>query len=114
MVVAAATWILRNGERVVEIAPSGAFRSNAPYALPDAALGGLGVALLPDWLVEADVERGALRVVIPDLRARPNAVVATHRAELRGLARVRALVDHLRGGGARLSRAGSRSTAPGA
>jgi DNA-binding transcriptional LysR family regulator len=91
-----APWILRNGDRVVEIAPSGALRSNAPYALRDAALGGLGVALLPDWLVEADVARGALRVVLPDWRARPNAVVAMHRVELRGLARVRALVDHLR------------------
>jgi DNA-binding transcriptional LysR family regulator len=94
----AASWILRHGKRVVEIAPTGVFRSNAPYALREAALGGLGVALLPDWLVDDDVARGALRVVLPDWRARPNAVVALHRAELRGLSRVRALLEHLRAG----------------
>lgn len=79
-------------EAQVEIA--GAFRSNAPHALREAALAGLGVALLPEWLIEGDVASGALRPLLGDWSAMPVNVLALHRAELRHSACVRAFLEH--------------------
>jgi DNA-binding transcriptional LysR family regulator len=62
----------------------------------DAALRGLGVALLPAWLVDDDLASGALRAALREWQAPAARVSAVHRAELRGVARVRALVEHLR------------------
>lgn len=84
---------LREGvDARVEIA--GAFRSNAPHALREAALAGLGVALLPEWLIEGDVASGALRTLLGDWSAPTVNVLALHRAELRHSACVRAFLEH--------------------
>lgn len=80
-------------ESVVEI--RGPMRTNAVYALRDAAVAGLGVALLPDWLVAADVDAGRLKIVLRGFETRPTVVSAVHRTELRGVQRVRAFIDHL-------------------
>lgn len=80
-------------ETAVEV--RGALRCNAPYALRDACVAGLGVALLPAWLVEDDVTAGRLRVVLRAYETPAVAVSALYRTELRGAPRVRAFVDHL-------------------
>jgi DNA-binding transcriptional LysR family regulator len=41
-------------------------RANDPEALRDATLSGLGIALLPTWLVGADVRAQRLVSVLPD------------------------------------------------
>ena len=72
----------------------GRFASNDHAALRTAALAGLGIARLPDWMVGADLERGLLVHVLPELRARERTyyvVVSAGRLP----ARVRALVDAL-------------------
>ena len=72
------------------------FRSNAPSALRALAIDGAGIAMLPAWFVDEDLERRALRLVLPGWETEPVAVRALHRRERRGSARVRALVEHLR------------------
>jgi DNA-binding transcriptional LysR family regulator len=89
-------WQLLRDGRSVEIQVRASFRSNAPYALREAALNGSGVALLPEWLVRHDVERGALRVLLPDWSTAPVRAFTIHRTELRGASKVQAFVDHLR------------------
>ncbi|HEU4406663.1 MAG TPA: LysR family transcriptional regulator [Polyangiaceae bacterium] len=89
-------WRLARGGREVVVRPEGAVRTNALYVLRDAAVRGLGVALLPTWLVDDELASGALRALLRDWAAPAAAVVAVHRTELRGVARVRALLDHLR------------------
>ena len=44
----------------------GHLRANDSEALRDAALGGLGIALLPTWLVGPDVRDGRLVSVLPE------------------------------------------------
>ena len=51
---------------VVEIAVNGRLRVNDSEALRDAALTGLGIALLPTWLVGVDVQTGKLVRVLQD------------------------------------------------
>lgn len=91
-----APWRFRRGEEEAVIQPAGRLRTNALLAVRDAALGGHGVALLPAWLVSAEIARGALRRLLDDWSLPLVTTSALHRAELRGAARVRAFIEHLR------------------
>lgn len=73
----------------------GPVRTNAVYALRDSAVAGLGLALLPDWLVAADVAAGRLKILLQGFASTPTVVSAVHRTELRGTPRVRAFIEHL-------------------
>lgn len=64
--------------------------------LRDAAVVGLGVAVLPEWLVARELEAGALREILTRWTCPPAQLSAVYRVELRGAARVRTFVEHLR------------------
>jgi DNA-binding transcriptional LysR family regulator len=49
----------------VEVTVSGRLRANDSEALLDAAVGGLGIALLPTWLIGEDVGAGRLIALLP-------------------------------------------------
>ncbi|MFF7706763.1 LysR substrate-binding domain-containing protein [Pseudomonas sp. NPDC007930] len=51
------------GSELVRV--DGPLRSNDPVVLHEAALRGAGIALLPGWMVEADLTQGRLRPVLP-------------------------------------------------
>ncbi len=89
-------WTLVGPDRSCDVTVRGPFRSSAPGALREAALAGLGVALLPPWLVGDDLAVGALRRVLPAWASGPVGVWAIWRVEHRGSPRVAALVDALR------------------
>ncbi len=88
-------WGLRRGRtsetRTVDI--RGQVRTNAPLALRTLAVDGLGVAFLPDWLVAEDIAAGRLRRVLPEWSSGPIPAWAIYRTELRGSARLRALLE---------------------
>ena len=71
---------------------------NAPLALRELAIAGLGLALLPDWLVTQDLASGRLRRVLPALASPEVPVTALYRVEQRGWPRLRAILDALREG----------------
>lgn len=54
------TWKLMDGDHVVTVHPRGRFKADNGMALVSAAVAGLGVAYLPDWLTHAHVASGAL------------------------------------------------------
>lgn len=82
------------GGRVHVVHVEGRFASNDLAALRTAALAGLGIARLPDWMVDADLARGLLVSVLPELRAPERTYYVVVPAG-RLPARVRALVDAL-------------------
>jgi DNA-binding transcriptional LysR family regulator len=85
---------VRGGEeQVIEI--GAAYRANAPLAQRDAALAGLGIALLPDWVAEDAIRRGDLRVLLSDYEGPRVELLAVHRVELRNVPRVRAVIDYI-------------------
>jgi DNA-binding transcriptional LysR family regulator len=53
----------------VEIAVQGRFRANDSEALLEAALDGLGIALLPSWLAGAEIGAGRLVALLPGWEA---------------------------------------------
>ena len=58
-------WRLVRGRRTAEVSLPAAFLSSNAMALRQAALGGMGVALLADWLIGEDLAAGRLAEVLP-------------------------------------------------
>lgn len=87
-----ASWALRRGDLAREVRVRGPFRSNAPMALREAALAGLGIALLPEWLVTDDLAAGRLQRVLDAWESGPVGVWALYRVEQRSSARIAAFV----------------------
>lgn len=91
----AQTWTLLCAETRHDAAVRGPLSCNAPLVLRQWAVEGAGVALLPDWLVAADLATGALRRVLPEWSSPRIHCWALTRADLRGSPAVRALLDAL-------------------
>ena len=93
-------WRLRDAGRIHEIRVSGSLLANNADALHTAALGGVGLTILPVWLVGPDIQRGALKIVLADHQVSPGALdtniyaVFPHSRHLS--AKVRACIDFLR------------------
>ena len=94
-----ALWRLRDRQQTYEVEVRGSLWANNADALHTAALAGLGVAILPTWMVGQDVRAGALQVVFADYQVSPGALDTSIYAVFpyaRHLSpKVRALVDVL-------------------
>ena len=91
-------WRLAKGSQVEEVRVGERLACNAPLVLRELCLAGLGVALLPDWLVQDELAQGRLRHVLPELASPEVPVTAVYRVEQRGWPRLRPLLDALREG----------------
>lgn len=85
------------GERS-EVAVRGALRSNNVQLLHDAALAGLGVALLPEWLAAEAVAAGRLTRLLPGWSTPPVPVYALYRSGDQDLPRVAVVLARLAAG----------------
>jgi DNA-binding transcriptional LysR family regulator len=81
-------------ERTVQV--DGPIRTNAPLALRDLAVAGLGFALLAKWLLGKDLEAGRLRRTLPDWETPDITIWSIYRSELRGSPRIRAFLEAIR------------------
>ncbi len=89
------TWQFRSGRKWVSVKPQGRFRADNGEVLRAAALAGLGIAALPDFLIEESFARGAL-VRLLEAFPMPEASIQLLRAGGgRAPARLQALGDHL-------------------
>jgi DNA-binding transcriptional LysR family regulator len=61
-----ARWQFRAGQRLISVRPEGRFKADNGEALLQAAIAGLGVAVLPTFLVSPAIERGALIPLLLD------------------------------------------------
>jgi DNA-binding transcriptional LysR family regulator len=59
------TWQFIDGDKTISIHPQGRFKADNGTALAAAAVAGLGIAWLPDHLIEDDLDSGALVQVMP-------------------------------------------------
>ena len=62
----------------------------------DAALSGIGIALLPTFIVGADIASGRLRVIDVGVQSVPEFIYVAHREGRRPSAKLRAFADCLR------------------
>lgn len=88
-------WQLRQGRRVVEIHPAQHAQVGDTEAVGTAAMLGLGIAQLPDYVVQDDVARGKLVAVLPDLQPTAMPISAVVPSGRLVPPRVRVLLDAL-------------------
>lgn len=92
-------WRFRRGEEKIEVRATGTFFADDGEALVAAACAGLGLALLPEWLLGPDISNGRLFEVLTDYAADP-AKTSLHAVYAPGpyiAPKVRAFVDFLAG-----------------
>jgi DNA-binding transcriptional LysR family regulator len=89
------SWSFRRAKTQSTVRLSSTFRSNAIGAIHEAALGGIGLALLPDWLVAGDVAACRLKPLLCGWEVSPTIVMALHRVDLRSSSRVKVFLSHL-------------------
>lgn len=54
------TWVFMDGDKTISVHPQGRFKADNGLALAAAAVAGLGIAALPEFLIEKDLASGAL------------------------------------------------------
>jgi DNA-binding transcriptional LysR family regulator len=59
------------GSELIKVVVSGNLRTDHSTALMKAALHGIGIAVVPEWVVKRAVERGDLRIVLKEFEVRP-------------------------------------------
>lgn len=88
-------WLFKHGERTCEVKSEGRYSANSAQIMRQMTLAGMGVAVLPEWLVEGDLANGELQVLFDDwqLPAQPiSAVFAANAALPR---KTRMFIDYL-------------------
>ncbi|WP_179400916.1 LysR family transcriptional regulator [Burkholderia guangdongensis] len=90
-------WTFAGAHDTMKVIVTGRLKSNHSEALRRAALDGAGIALLPDWLVDSDVQSGRLRRLFEQYDVTPDAtrsvVTALYLPNQRGSKRVTAFID---------------------
>lgn len=91
-------WSFQNGDTKEAIQVGGSFYCNNGDAILASAIAGLGVALLPEWMVQEHLETGQLRSVLSNFRLSPPVspiqAVFSHRQHIP--AKTRVFVSFLR------------------
>jgi DNA-binding transcriptional LysR family regulator len=92
----ASDWRFRTGRRLITVNPTIALRVNNGQLMRDAAVAGLGVALLPTFLLEAPLKSQTLKIV--DVGAEPEGatIFVAYPDDLRSSGKIRTLTTWLR------------------
>jgi DNA-binding transcriptional LysR family regulator len=94
-----AAWVSEHLGKRQDIVVAGSLRSNSGEVLRQAALDGLGLALLPEWMIAWDVAAGRLQTCLEDLRLYPAGysaeIYAVYRRDKRLPGKVEAFLGHL-------------------
>lgn len=88
-------WFFQGPEGPQTVSISGTLESNHSEALHTAVLRGLGLALLPLWIVWPDLHAGRLVEALPDYRTPDSAIHAIYAHNRHLSPKVRAFVDFL-------------------
>jgi DNA-binding transcriptional LysR family regulator len=88
------TWRLMDGRRAITVRPTGRFKADNSLALAAAAVAGLGIAKLPDFLTET-YPSGALLPVMTQFPVAPSGVYVVRPAGQHLVRKVRVLTDLL-------------------
>lgn len=89
-------WHLQSGDVDVSIPVSGSLRINDDEALSQAVLGGLGLALLPTFIVGSELQSGRLVEVLPGYVPVERFIYAVHMPNRHLPQKVRAFIDFMR------------------
>lgn len=89
------SWTFRRGRQNEVVRVQGTCRTNAPKALAELAIGGLGITRLPKYVVEKPLADGRLVSMFDDFEPENTGLYALYPPNRHLTARVRRLIDHL-------------------
>lgn len=92
-------WTFTDKDQAIRVPVDGPFKSNNAEVLREVVLAGCGMALLPDWLVNDDIDGGRLTPLFDAFVVNPNsassAISALYLPNHRGSKRINAFIDFL-------------------
>jgi DNA-binding transcriptional LysR family regulator len=88
-------WRLRGPEGDISVRVKGDLRVNDDEALSQAVLGGLGIALLPTFIIGRDLQVGRLQAVLSDYVPLERHIYAVYLPNRQLSAKVRAFIDYM-------------------
>lgn len=91
----ATVWRFHADRGDVAVKVSGTLQANSPGAIAQMAIGGLGIARSPHYVVEAALGDGRLEQLLPDFTTDEFGLYALYPPNRHLTARVRSLIDHL-------------------
>jgi len=74
----------------------GRFTTNSPDAVREAALAGMGIAVVPIWLVDEYLDRGDLKIILSGYKPVPIAIHAAYPDRHYVPSKVRYFIEHIR------------------
>jgi DNA-binding transcriptional LysR family regulator len=93
------SWKLQRNQEIEDIQVKGTLVANNSEVLRQAVAEGVGIALLPDWLIQEDLESGHLIRLFSEYQVNPGAMdiglYAVYQANRRGSIKVKVFVDML-------------------
>ena len=92
----AADWRFKEGRKVVTVRPHAVLRVNNGLVMRDAAVTGLGLALLPAYFIYKQLARAELTVLDVGAEAEGATLYLAYPEDHRGSAKIRALTEWLR------------------
>jgi len=87
----AADWRFRTGRKFVTVQPQSALRVNNGLVMRDAAIGGLGIALLTTFILHQPLRQRAVKVIDVGAEAEGATIYVAYPQQLRTSAKIRAL-----------------------
>ena len=91
----ATVWRFHSADGDVAVKVGGMFKANSPGAVAQMALGGLGIARSPRYVIEPALEDGRLEQLLPKFSTDEFGLYALYPFNRHLTSRVRALIDHL-------------------
>lgn len=88
-------WQFRNDQGLKIINVSGRLQANAAHSTRIAAINGLGLVMLPTYIVGGDIEKGLLKVVLENYASKPLDIHAVYPHRRYLSAKVRTFLDFL-------------------
>jgi DNA-binding transcriptional LysR family regulator len=88
-------WEFMAGDRREILRPSGSFQADSLWLLRHAAVGGLGLARLADFIVEEDIRAGRLVPLLSELEVTDEAIHFVYPATRHVSPKVRSFIEHL-------------------
>jgi DNA-binding transcriptional LysR family regulator len=89
-------WRFEDGAGSVSVTPTRALRVNNGLIMRDAALAGVGITLLPTFMVSAELQVGTLRIVDVGRTPEGAEIHLTYPKTQRPSAKLRAVIEHLK------------------
>lgn len=92
---AAGHWEFEDGGKAIAVRPGSRFGVNSGEVAIDAAVRGFGITRLLSYMIAAELESGALEIVLENYEPAPVPIHVVHKEAGQTSARVRAVIDFL-------------------